>query len=117
MSRLTLFLFLSLLLIPIIVIENLTSDTNLELPPIGVDTEPDPSKAIRLERWATKEEGDRFFSARGKPKWKVLQILGHPWTVEKRADKTEVWSYAWGVDWRLFFKNGICVYADANDGY
>src|SRR5437868_6715664 len=81
------------------------------------DPEPDTSKTIRLRRWATNAESNRFHSVNGMPRRKVLQTLGHPCQVKREADGTEVWSYGWGIDWRIFIKNGVCIDTWSNDGW
>src|SRR5947208_13573709 len=69
------------------------------------DTEPDTSKTVRLRRWATNAEANRFHSVKGMPRRMVLQTLGHPCDVRRETDGTEVWRYDWGVDWGLSFKD------------
>jgi hypothetical protein len=116
MTRPALLLIL-LLLVPAIVLGSVPSKTRPGEQAILPDNEPDTSKAIRLDRWATEEEAKRFHSVKGMPRWKVLRTLGHPCNLGRQKDGTEVWWYAWGVQWCVYFKNGVCTSTWSNDGY
>lgn len=81
------------------------------------DAKPDISKAVHLNRWATEAESDRYHSVKGMPKWKILQTLGHPFQVKMAPDGSEIWWYAWGIDWQLTIEKGVCISTWSNDGY
>jgi hypothetical protein len=115
MTRPALLLVL-LLVLPLSAHSHAPSPSPPDLAPL-LDIQPDPSKTVRLTRWANAEEFDRFHSVRGMPRRKVIQTLGHPWQIDKRPDGTEVWRYDWGVDWRLSFTGGVCTWTHSNDGW
>jgi hypothetical protein len=110
------FLLVLLLVVPPSALSHAPSPAPPDLTPLR-DPEPDPSRTVRLTRWATREEADRFCSLKGMTKRKVLQTVGHPWKIDKQPDGTEVWTYDWGIDWRLFFRGGVCTYVIINDGW
>ena len=78
---------------------------------------PDPSKAVQLRDWASKEQSDRFHSVKGLTRGQILRTIGHPYSVVKRADGREVWHYLWGVDWEISLVDGVCTFTHSNDGY
>jgi hypothetical protein len=79
--------------------------------------QPDTTKAKRLERWPTHQDLAKLESAEGKPRWLVLVILGHPSSVERRADGVEVWGYPWLAWCEVRFRNGMCTETFYTAGY
>jgi hypothetical protein len=117
MSRLALHLVVLVLVAPAFVVGNDPAPPRPGDTVLVADSEPDPSKANRLRNWATQEQADRFHSVKGMSRRKVLQTLGHPCSVAKDKGGTEVWRYDWGVDWRVFFREGVCTDTYSNDGW
>lgn len=79
--------------------------------------QPDIRKAQELGRWPNDEDLAKLQSARGKPRWLVLLILGHPSRVERRANGDEVWDYPWVAACRVWFKHGVCTGTFYTAGY
>jgi hypothetical protein len=79
--------------------------------------QPDIKKAKALERWANGQDIAKLQSAEGKPRWMVLLILGHPSSIERRANGIEVWDYPWVAACRVWFKNGVCTGTFYTAGY
>lgn len=118
MTRLALQLLIVCMLLPAVATCDWAREGPGAAPLVLADPEPDTSKAIRLDRWATQEEGDRFHSVVGMRKRAILRRLGHPFRVSRGPGGREVWSYAWGVDWRLHLQqDGVCTSAHSNDGW
>lgn len=79
--------------------------------------QPDTKKAKSLGRWPNGQDIAKLQSAEGKPRWMVLLILGHPSSVERRANGVEVWDYPWIAACRVWFKNGVCTGTFYTPGY
>jgi hypothetical protein len=79
--------------------------------------EPDTNKSVPLDHWPNADDLAKLRSLDGKPRWQVLQILGHPCHVERRLDGTEVWDYPWCATCRVWIKNGTCNSTFYTAGY
>src|SRR5262249_20457941 len=71
---------------------------------VAPDDQPDPRRA-GTARCPTENDLNRLRSCEGKPKWKVIQTLGHPKAVGRNKDGTEVWEYPWMACCSVSFKN------------
>jgi hypothetical protein len=80
-------------------------------------SEPDPRRAKALGRWADDRDLARLKSVEGKPKRKVLEVLGHPSAVKKGPNGTEVWEYPWLAACRVSIRKGICTETFYTAGY
>ena len=79
--------------------------------------QPDTKKANSLGRWANGQDIAKLQLAEGKPRWLVLLVLGHPSSVERRANGVEVWDYPWIAACRVWFTNGVCTGTFYTAGY
>jgi hypothetical protein len=86
-------------------------------PSAPMDTEPDPSQSKPLDRWPDAEDLARLKSVEGKPKGQVIQVIGHPQSVGRQADGTEVWDYAWPAACCVWIKDGVCTGTFYTAGY
>jgi hypothetical protein len=81
------------------------------------DAEPDTCKARPLPRWPNAEDIAKLESVEGKPKWRVIQVLGHPSAIRHRPDGTEVWDYPWCAACSVRFQQGVCIETFYTGGY
>jgi hypothetical protein len=82
-----------------------------------LEAQPDTTKAKPLERWPNAQDIAKLKSVEGEPKWKVIQVLGHPSAVDRRPDGTEVWDYPWCAACRVWVSNGVCTGTFYTGGY
>jgi hypothetical protein len=82
-----------------------------------LETEPDPSRARRLDHWPNVADLARLQSVEGKPKAVVLRILGHPAIVNRRPNGEEVWDYPWCAACRVWIRKGVCTGTFYTAGY
>lgn len=84
---------------------------------LAVQQQPDPTKARPRLDDADKA---KLQSVRGKPRWQVLQILGHPASVSPSENGMEYWTYTLqegqttprvvpSIGIRVLFKDGVCI--------
>jgi hypothetical protein len=86
-------------------------------PLAAVEPEPDTSRARPLDNWPSAADLERLRSVEGKPKAVVLQVLGHPARVERRAGGEEVWEYPWSAVCRVWIRDGVCTGTFYTGGY
>jgi hypothetical protein len=86
-------------------------------PSAPLATEPDPSQSKPLDHWPDAEDLARLKSIEGKPKGQVIQVMGHPRSVGRQADGTEVWDYDWLASCAVWIKDGVCTDTDYTSGY
>ena len=80
------------------------------------DTEPDIRKATS-PRWPNERDLARLVSVEGKPRWRVLQVLGHPSAVRRNPDGTEVWTYPWLAGCQVGIRDGVCTWTFYTGGF
>jgi hypothetical protein len=86
-------------------------------PEVVIEAEPDPSRAVPLDRWPNATDLAKLQSVEGKSKAVVLHVLGHPKCVERRPDGEEVWEYPWLASCRVWIRQGVCTCTDYTAGY
>ena len=84
---------------------------------VVADQEPDPRKASPVGLCPGAKDLARLRSVEGKPRWEVLQTLGHPRAVQRRPDGTEVWTYPWHAVCEVTIKDGVCLRTFYTAGY
>lgn len=83
----------------------------------AVEVEPDPSQSHRLDHCPNAADLARLESVEGKSKAVVLQVLGHPSSVERRRDGEEVWNYPWCAACQVWIRRGVCTGTFYTGGY
>jgi hypothetical protein len=78
---------------------------------------PDVRKAKPLPRWANAKDLARLKSVEGKPAWRVIEVLGHPSKVQRKADGSEVWDYPWVASCRVWIEKGRVTATRYEAGY
>jgi hypothetical protein len=86
-------------------------------PSAPMDPEPDPSQSKPLDHWPNAEDLARLKSVEGKPKGHVIQVMGHPRSVGRQADGTEVWDYDWLAACEVWINDGVCTGTFYTAGY
>ncbi len=81
------------------------------------EAEPDPRKARALDRWPNDEDLARLESVKGKPKVVILQVLGHPYRIQRKPDGEEVWIYPWSAYCEVKVRNNVCTDTFYTGGY
>jgi hypothetical protein len=76
---------------------------------IAVDQEPNPAKAMPLDRWPNEQDLARLSAVKGQRKWQVIRALGHPRAVQRRWNGTEVWEYPWLAACTVSFEGDVCT--------
>src|SRR5262249_36217283 len=109
--------FLAALLIAVFVRPGDSSGPRPPGPPALVEDEPDPRRAVPLDRWPNEEDLVRLQSVEGKPKTVILRVLGHPSRVERRPAGEEVWDYPWCAACRVWVHKGVCTGTYYTGGY
>jgi len=82
-----------------------------------VELKPDPRQARQLDRWPTQADIDRLESVKGHTPTETIRILGHPSTVGRGEDGSEIWDYPWVAACRVWFKNSVVVDVYYTAGY
>jgi hypothetical protein len=82
-----------------------------------IGPQPDPRQASAVGLCPETADLAKLRSVEGKPQAVVLQTLGHPMHVVRRADGSEVWQYPWIAVCEVYIQRGKCTGAFYSGGY
>jgi hypothetical protein len=85
--------------------------------PSMIGPQPDPCHASAIGLCPTAADLARLRSVEGKSQAVVLQTLGHPNRVVRRADGSEVWQYPWMAACEVYVHQGKCTGTFYTGGY